>query len=489
MKQTPELLEISEKAYARALPESSSDADETQIRVSMFVLGPVLLAFVFWVLEQAGKSGKRRLYFLSRDGWLMYRMAQTLCRAGRTSREPGSGKDGAGTEDSGKADSGKESSRTDGFPECRYLYASRYAWRIPEQHLIGDKSLDRICRGGMHVTFSDMMSRAGLTDEDAARIAELVCPGQRADETLSRREIRRLRGPLSGCREFRELAERRSRSRYEAAVGYLAQEGLLENIPYALVDSGWTGTMQESLGHLLKSAGCIRPVEGYYFGLYSLPETADGQLFHGWYFEPGSRAGRKAHFSNCLFECVFTAPHGMTEGYERKAERWQPVFAPLRTENEKWVNRQMRFLTLYMETLTEWCAGGTAAEDAAGRLKSEAERLRVSGLLKSFMSDPSREESACYGNVVFSDEVTERRARPLAARLTQRQLMEHHLLSRLCLTLFPGRRRLQDSGWIEGSARLYGGSLCAWHRAGALLYKYALYVRMRHDFKKRRKAA
>lgn len=287
LKKTPGLLEISERACTKALSAADPDLPQAQICVSMFVLGPTLLAFVSWVLKQAQETGKRRLYFLARDGWLMYRMAQTLCEVQSLSAKTFSGKTG----------SEKQYSL-----ECRYLYASRYAWRLPEQHLIGTGSLERICRGGMHVTFSDLMRRAGLTEREAKKIARLVQPGRGVDETLSWREIRRLRAPLAECSEFCELADRRSRSRYEAAIGYLTQEGLLEDIPYALVDSGWIGTMQESLGHLLQSAGYSRPLEGYYFGLYSLPETADRKGYHGWYFEPASGTGRKTLFSNCLFE-------------------------------------------------------------------------------------------------------------------------------------------------------------------------------------------
>ena len=211
LKKTPELLGISEKAYAQAL--FTGAAEETQVCVSMFVLGPVLLAFVSWVLKQAQESGKSRLYFLARDGWLMYRMAQSLCKAA-----------GAHSPSTGIFPEGN-------LPECRYLYASRYAWRLPEQHLIGEKSLERICRGGMHVTFADMMRRAGLTAEEAKRIAALVCPERSMEEALAWSEIQGLRIPLSGCDEFRAFADRHSRSRYEAAIAYLSQEGLLEEIP------------------------------------------------------------------------------------------------------------------------------------------------------------------------------------------------------------------------------------------------------------------
>ena len=479
MKRTPELLEISEKACAKALLNGT--AEEAQICASMFVLGPVLFAFVSWVLKQAKKSGKRRLYFLARDGWLMYRMAQSIFEAGKTEKN------------SVSSASRECVSPEYAFPECRYLYASRYAWRLPEQHLIGEKSLERICRGGMHVTFSDMMRRAGLTAEEAKRIAGLVCPDRNIDEVLSWGEIQRLRAPLSRCGEFRTLADYHSRSRYEAAIAYLSQEGLLEEIPWALVDSGWIGTMQESLAHLLESAGYGRKVEGYYFGLYSLPETADRGNYHAWYFEPGSGINRKAHFSNCLFECIFTAPHGMTLAYEQEGRDWRPELARLSPENEGWVSRQMELLELYMETLMKDCGEAGSSDESAEKkrehLQKEAGRLRVQELLAGFMSAPSMEESRCYGSVSFSDDVTEVRMQPLAARLTARQLLDHHPLPRLCLMLFPGKRKLQDSGWIEGSIRLYGGSLYVWHRAGALLYKYALYAKMQHGFRKGRKAA
>lgn len=415
---------------------------QAQICASMFVLGPVLFAFVSWVLKQAREAGKRRLYFLSRDGWLMYLMARQLCRT-----EPGFPESGSSKADSSEADFPEANSAEPPPLECRYLYASRYAWRIPEQHLIGKRSLERICRGGMHVTFADMMKRAGLTGEEAERIAAFACPGQRADEVLSWSGIQRLKGPLSGCREFWELADERSRSRYGDTLGYLSQEGLLDDIPYALVDSGWIGTMQESLSHLLESAGYSRRVEGYYFGLYSLPRTADEKNFHGWYFEPASGTGRKAHFSNCLFECIFTAPHGMTMGYERAEGRWEPVLAGMHPENEAWVERQMRLFELYAQALSESLSKGRA-----GSLEEEAAALRVRGLLGSLMSAPSPEEGECFGSVSFSDDVTEERMRPLAARLTQRQLLGHHPLPRLYLTLLPGNGSLRTAAGSKGAS-------------------------------------
>ena len=44
------------------------------------VLAPTLYEFVVWVLQEALQSGKKRLYFLARDGYQMYLAAQQLCK-------------------------------------------------------------------------------------------------------------------------------------------------------------------------------------------------------------------------------------------------------------------------------------------------------------------------------------------------------------------------------------------------------------------------
>lgn len=111
------------------------------------VLAPTLYEFVLWVLQEALQSRKKRLYFLARDGYQMYLAAQQLCK------------------------------QYDLDIECRYLKVSRYAVRVPEYHLLGERCLERICVGGIDVTFEKIMQRAALTDKEAEEIARL--PGTR----------------------------------------------------------------------------------------------------------------------------------------------------------------------------------------------------------------------------------------------------------------------------------------------------------------------
>ena len=88
---------------------------------------PTAVCFVKWVLQEALQKGLKRLYFLARDGYPFYVTARHLCQTWKLDID------------------------------CRYLSVSRYAMRVPEYHLMGRDCLDRICIGGIDVTFKKIM--------------------------------------------------------------------------------------------------------------------------------------------------------------------------------------------------------------------------------------------------------------------------------------------------------------------------------------------
>ena len=284
------LYSISEKLVN--IPCVAKDCEKL---VSFYVMAPVMSMYVAWVLREACAVGKRRLYFLARDGYSMYETARVFCEKL-------------------------------GLPiECRYLYCSRYAWRSAEYHLLKEDSLSYICLGGIDVNFQKLMSRAGLTDSEGKEIAGLMGMCGNYDMPLTYRKLGELRMLLEECKPFMDKMMEKSRCIYPVVTGYLEQEGLLDPVPWALVDSGWTGSMQKSLQHLLDTMGYEEKVEGYYFGMYEYPEGVDPEVYNCWYFNPGNGLRRKTYFSNNLFECIFSSPEGMTTGYEKREEIYCPV--------------------------------------------------------------------------------------------------------------------------------------------------------------------
>lgn len=130
------------------------------------VLAPTLYEFVLWVLQEALPSGKKRLYFLARDGYQMYLAARQLCK------------------------------QYDLDIECRYLKVSRYAVRVPEYHLLGERCLERICVGGIDVTFEKIMQRAALTDKEAEEIAALAGYTENYRKVINYHEVMQLKDCL-----------------------------------------------------------------------------------------------------------------------------------------------------------------------------------------------------------------------------------------------------------------------------------------------------
>ena len=141
------------------------------------VLAPTLYEFVLWVLQEALQSGKKRLYFLARDGYQMYLAARQLCK------------------------------QYDLDIECRYLKVSRYAVRVPEYHLLGERCLERICVGGIDVTFEKIMKRAALTDKEAEEIAALAGYTENYRKVINYHEVMQLKDRLKKRSEERRVGK------------------------------------------------------------------------------------------------------------------------------------------------------------------------------------------------------------------------------------------------------------------------------------------
>ena len=66
---------------ARLCGSTTTDREAALWEAGTAVVGPILSAYVFWVLEQARKAGVERLYFLARDGYILRKIAQELAPA------------------------------------------------------------------------------------------------------------------------------------------------------------------------------------------------------------------------------------------------------------------------------------------------------------------------------------------------------------------------------------------------------------------------
>lgn len=373
------------------------------------LVAPVLHTYVRWVLAQAQERGIRTLYFLARDGYILQKIAQMLCERERLA------------------------------VSCRYLYCSRVSLRSASYHLIGKEASDLIFCGGCQVTVQSFLERARI--ERSAWKGILQEAGIQTDicSQLGSRQIQECRKQLEQSRTFWKCLYESSKKAYEAAIGYLRQEGLDGHAQAAIVDSGWTGSMQRSLRQLLEASGWTGRLTGFYFGLFQKSgDLRDGE-YVTWYFSPDSGRRNKVLFNNNLLECFLSAPHGMTTGYDRYQDQYVPVLKKDR-------NGTARQMVRYQ------CQGildGVKHQLDSGVRFSKKECERI---LHRVMAAPAYSIAKLYGSFSFCDDMTEGYLLPLADE-AQADMLGKNLLPCRLLQKMRGRRCIQLF-WVYGSVAL-----------------------------------
>lgn len=373
------------------------------------VWAPALLEYVNWVVQRAKQEGIRRLYFLARDAYPMYEIAKHIAESQTI--------------------------------ECRYLKVSRYALRIPEYHLLGEKCLDRIFLSGIDVSLGKILRRAALDDDEVWRVCEEINYTGNTEAVLNRREILKLKEEVrTKSRLVFEYIYRHSKAAYADCIGYLKGEGLLDNVPWAVVDSGWVGTIQKSLQNILATEEKGIQVRGYYFGLYELPEDQTGCVYESYYFGPIGKLGKKMNFSNCLYEMIYTHAGPMVKGYEKRENAYLPVYSDLPNPNCVKVEKNTELLIEFIEEYL-------ACE------KGELSRFKpvAYSLYRRVMGNPTSWEAHYYGNYMFSDDICDEQNQSAARKLTAEEIKDLGTFRKLLVMAGISNKVIHESAWIEGS--------------------------------------
>ena len=393
---------------------------------------PVVISFAKWALRAAASDGYGELYFLARDMYPVYIAALKL-------RE----KDGT-------------------LPEPKYIYVSRYALRRAEYALLGEEALRHICLNGINVTFRVLMQRAALSDAEAERVAADTGYADRMDKRLDRNELYELKHTLWGVESFRKPFKRYADEAFMPARGYLWESGIFKDNSVAICDSGWVGSIQQSIAAISGAQ-----VKGYYLGLYEIPRRAKRDAYETWLFAPEGGIGIKERFSNCLFEAVISAPTAMTVGYEMyEIGRYRPV-----AEREVNPNSdRMKAAGEIIENETVKLCGEDIAKTAGVAEDVCANMLRV-------MSEPTAEEAEILGTFLFCDDVVGSASREVAALFDKREFSDQMIVRRTVKKLLG--KNTAESGWLEGSVVRSDASAVSKRRAlrDIRIYKKLMYLR------------
>ncbi len=397
-------------------------------QTGMNVLAPVLNSYVLYVLADAIKKDVKTLFFLARDAYFYYLIAQRYVK------------------------------EFDLDIQCKYLYVSRLSLRVPLYHTDLEQALSYITLSGVDVTPTTVINRSGISEDNKKKFVEKVAAFLeiKEDAQIPRHRLEDVKSFLKNDDKFLEILIKNSKNDFSNALEYLQQMGFGANEKIAVVDSGWVGSIQQSLNVFRRYMGIQDPIDGYYYGLYEIPPTADEKYYHPFLFGPRTGHKKKVAFNNCLFECMFSAPHGMTLRYQNEADKVVPVLSEISQDKIDYLNQVETNINKYLDNLF---TGNITFEEIVGFFESPLAKKKIEKALFKFMSKPSKDEAEVFGRLHFSDDVIDYDKAVLAAKLSEKDLHDNHFLRRVYLELrervFGKSYVVNISGWYEGSVMLY----------------------------------
>jgi predicted HAD superfamily hydrolase len=368
------------------------------------VIAPIFFGFVHWVLVEAQRQGIQRLYFVARDGHILYKIAQIICRKW-------------------------------GYDiDCRYFYGSRQAFHFPSIQEIGETEFTWIFDTPQFFSVRVACDRVNLQPEQIAdTLTRHGFPSEKWDQNLTQSEVTALKTVFQE-QIVVDLVVNLAATYREKALGYFKQEGMGDGVLFATVDTGWSGKSQRSLSKLL-AAGNIYPstgLRGFFFGLTGSVKAFSTDHLMPYFLEPEAISERCILCDSQMIELFLSADHGSTIQYEKQEQNYVPV---LRSEaNEPgiaWgVLVQHQAIQEFAERLTE----NLRPEECNVQEFHQVTEV----LLRTFMHAPSKEEANAFGTQAFSQHQSESKFYDLAP----------------AYTLADGFRMLIDRQYIHGFAWL-----------------------------------
>lgn len=245
--------------------------------------GPAARGFLAWIRDRAVEDKIDALFFLSRDGFILERLA----RRGDVT----------------------------GLPPFDYLPGSRVAFTLAatlESNFAG--RLDFLLSGALGLEPCEVLERIGVPAPAARAMREL---GLDDEVPIDEANMPRMRSFLLAYRHaILTVCHRNRRGLYQL----LRELGVKPGMRIAVVDVGWAGSTQEALCQALARM-CPVEIHGYYLALTDTPgcNARRAAMPMRAMFDKDSVGGamvQRLYARRVAIEQLFSAPHATVIGYK-----------------------------------------------------------------------------------------------------------------------------------------------------------------------------
>ncbi len=260
--------------------------------------GSLYMGLYRWTKKTLEDIGKKRIYFLARDGYNLYKIFQGEAKDEAKNRAV------KGTEDI----------------DARYLHVSRRSLLLAGITKLDENSLKLLPPFTLGQTVREVLDYMGVTHIcgqglDEAGIDSLDYVVEAIDDIDKVRKLYQINKKefLALCAQERKWAEK-----------YFEEQGFLDEAiasQTALFDCGWNGSSQYLLDRFLEAIGCTNKYPFLYVGIMDTEKSKkqlDGREFYSYLYDyrDGRLMPRKINRSIVIFELFFGSPEESVYRYD-----------------------------------------------------------------------------------------------------------------------------------------------------------------------------
>ena len=388
---------VSKNTRLQLLPAQSLE------RVGACYSGPLLYTYTEFVLQRVLDLNLKKIYFLSRDGHILFQIAKIINDKNKLNLD------------------------------IQYLHVSRQVGYLASLFEITSKE------GNWILEFMDNLNTlAARFDLNPANLMErlnrkLNEPVSEPNRTLTERQKRAICNLLIKDKNLNTLFLKKAEDFRTLFLDYMNQKKLFEDIPFAMVDIGWSGKMQDSIYKTLSSRKNNIQMHYFYFGMYNTGVQKFTQYTSGfnqkhYFLESPMQVRTHATF----FEVITSTNHGTTISFKQNKDgEIIPVLGPYKA-SPNWNSAAYQNQILYFANEFQKISAGFPNMRSYG--------YEIAMAMKTQAEKPVKEMAETIGNYPFTMGHNEKEKETLAPRITFSQILHWSV-----------NRKNEFANWVPGA--------------------------------------
>lgn len=287
-------------------------------RFGIYIVSSLFFGFTLWLTNKL--KGEDNVYFLSRDGYLPYKLYK------------------------------KFSQYIENLPEARYLYASRRAYQIPNIFNMNESdALDLLTAYnsnlGQKINLGEIFENIGLDKKKYLEVIKVFGFSSYEDIIKSDKDRTRAKEVLRVI--YSDIIKILTKEKL-LLEEYLKQNKIYEFKELNIVDIGWRGSTHKAIQDITNI-----PTNGYYFGTaYNVYDDIREKV-HGYAFNLGKpyKNMKKIMDNVMMYELIFSAPHGTLIGLKKRNKKIYPILKEV--ENNNYLYESLEYMNSSVLEITD----------------------------------------------------------------------------------------------------------------------------------------